>query len=251
MASVQLDGAESVALHHQIIRRNRLLKAHYTEIYQTFQSADEQVRHLHLPSLEIGSGGGYLKEFIPEVITSDVVMSDGLDRIEDAVQLSFPDQSLKAVYAMGVLHHIPEPQKCLAEIQRVLAPGGVFVCYEPSSTPFGYFMNRHFHREWTDKTVTEWIIPREGIGGRLTGANMAIPYIIFKRDRALFKARFPNLKVRETKYIDFLRYTLSGGLSFQPFVPTWLFGAVNSLEWLLKPLLPVLGNGMILTMDRV
>ena len=44
----------------------------------------------------------------------------------DATQLRYPDQYFDCVYSFGVLHHIPELDRCVAEINRVLKPGGVF-----------------------------------------------------------------------------------------------------------------------------
>lgn len=45
----------------------------------------------------------------------------------DAVQLPFPDDHFDCVYSMGVLHHIPEIETVLAEIRRVLRPGGTLL----------------------------------------------------------------------------------------------------------------------------
>ena len=42
----------------------------------------------------------------------------------DATKLPFADQSLDCVYSFGVIHHIPEAQDVVAEIFRVLRPGG-------------------------------------------------------------------------------------------------------------------------------
>src|SRR5919109_4641629 len=42
----------------------------------------------------------------------------------DARSLEFPDGSFDAVYSFGVLQHIPEVQRAVAEIHRVLKPGG-------------------------------------------------------------------------------------------------------------------------------
>ena len=250
VGQLDLDSREAVGIHRRIIEGNPLLKKHYLFIYSSFKKAEEGLKGLRQSSLEIGSGGGFLKEIIPSVITSDVVGGEGIDRVEDASKLSFGDASLKAVYANAVLHHIPEPERCLAEIDRVLVPGGVFVCNEPSSTPFGYFMNRHFHHEHTDRTVQEWRLTGEDGTGRLKGANMAIPAVIFKRDRRIFEKKFPRLKIRSIVYHDFLRYTLSGGLSFRPFVPQVLFGAVNALEVLARPFLFLLGHAMIVTIEK-
>jgi ubiquinone/menaquinone biosynthesis C-methylase UbiE len=42
----------------------------------------------------------------------------------DATRLPFHDQSLDCVYSFGVIHHIPEAHDVVAEIFRVLRPGG-------------------------------------------------------------------------------------------------------------------------------
>ncbi len=249
--NLDIDSKVAVDIHRQIIRSNPLLVKHYEFIYNYFKKIDDSLPQLGLPALEIGSGGGFLKEILPKVITSDVVLSEGIDRIENACQLTFDDKSLKAIYANGVLHHLKDPGDCLEEVQRVLAPGGVFVCNEPSSNFFGYFMNRYFHNEPTDKYIKDWQIPQKAEGGRLTGANMAIAYIIFKRDRIKFSEKFPNLRISSIIYHDFLRYSLSGGLSYRPFVPRFLFCVVNFFEMALRPLMSVLGNNMIVTIQKI
>ena len=45
-------------------------------------------------------------------------------RVSDAENLDFTDQSFDLVYSHGVLHHTPDIQRAVAEIHRVLKPGG-------------------------------------------------------------------------------------------------------------------------------
>lgn len=45
-------------------------------------------------------------------------------RRENLTELGLPDASQKAVFSWGVLTHIPEIEKALAHLARVLAPGG-------------------------------------------------------------------------------------------------------------------------------
>jgi SAM-dependent methyltransferase len=47
--------------------------------------------------------------------------------VDDAEKLSFEDESFDAIYSIGVLHHTPDFEAALAEIHRVLEPGGVLV----------------------------------------------------------------------------------------------------------------------------
>lgn len=48
-------------------------------------------------------------------------------RKADAARLPFPDASFDCVYSFGVLHVIPDVENALAEIRRVLKPGGVLM----------------------------------------------------------------------------------------------------------------------------
>jgi ubiquinone/menaquinone biosynthesis C-methylase UbiE len=45
----------------------------------------------------------------------------------DAATLDFPDNSFDFVYSIGVIHHIPDADRVLKEIARVLKPGGRFL----------------------------------------------------------------------------------------------------------------------------
>lgn len=47
-------------------------------------------------------------------------------RESDATQLPFGDNFFDCVYSFGVLHHIPEIDQCISEINRVLKPGATF-----------------------------------------------------------------------------------------------------------------------------
>jgi SAM-dependent methyltransferase len=67
----------------------------------------------------------------------------------DPVTLPFPDGSFDGVVSVGVLEHVRETggseARSLAEIARVLRPGGVFVCY--------HFPNRWSWIDWAARRV--------------------------------------------------------------------------------------------------
>ena len=57
----------------------------------------------------------------------------------DVEALPFPDESLDGVLLSGLVHHLPDPTRCAAEVFRVLKRGGSFVAFDPNRmNPFMY-----------------------------------------------------------------------------------------------------------------
>ncbi|TCH96307.1 class I SAM-dependent methyltransferase [Roseococcus sp. SYP-B2431] len=74
--------------------------------------------------LVVGSGGLRLGGPADCVVQIDVAFAPGVDAIADGHDLPFPDGTFDLVVAVAVLEHVADPQRCVAEIRRVLAPGG-------------------------------------------------------------------------------------------------------------------------------
>jgi SAM-dependent methyltransferase len=49
----------------------------------------------------------------------------------NAMAMDFPDNSFDIVYASNLLHHLPEPEKAIREMHRVLKPGGKACFWDP------------------------------------------------------------------------------------------------------------------------
>ena len=100
---------------------------------------------------------------------------------------------------------------------------------EPANTLWGRFIYRNFHHEPFDVNG-DWTIPQKG---PLSGANGALPWIVFERDRAVFDQKFPHLKVEQINYRNPFLYLVSGGVSFRQLLPDFMFGIVRIVDgWL-------------------
>jgi len=65
----------------------------------------------------------------------------------------------------------------------------------------------------------------------MTGANQALSYIVFVRDRAEFERRFPALELVGSRPLgNYVRYLASGGLNFRQLVPNASAGLLKRLE---------------------
>jgi len=65
----------------------------------------------------------------------------------DATSLDFPDGAFDVVYSFGVLQHIPEVGKAVAEIHRVLRPGGEVLAMVYNRSSINYVVEIMFLRK--------------------------------------------------------------------------------------------------------
>lgn len=224
-----LDTKESLIEHKIIINSKLFLKNVYIDFYKTLKRHTVPKKGL---LIEVGSGGGFLKRFIPRVITTDVLKADGIDRKLDLENIKLKSNSVSAFYMLNVFHHIKNPRWALSEMVRCLVDGGKIIMIEPWPTVFSKFIYKNFHHETFD-TSSDWKIKGSG---RMSDANGALPWIIFKRDSHKFSKLFPNLViVGITPHTPF-KYLFSGGLSHPQYLPNSLYPLLSTVEKLLNPL---------------
>jgi SAM-dependent methyltransferase len=93
---------------------------------------------------DVGGGTGFLTEALAGLVRRVYLVDASPEMLEaarrnlshrnnvefhlsDGLSLPFPDESLDAVFANMYLHHTPDPQAAIAEMVRVLRPGGRLV----------------------------------------------------------------------------------------------------------------------------
>jgi SAM-dependent methyltransferase len=226
---LSIDDPRTTELRRRIIREKSFLRQIYLEWYRSIATAIPPGSE---PVLELGSGGGFLDEIIPRLITSEIFSCAGIKLVLDGQSLPFADASLRAVVMTDVLHHIPQPGMFLAEAARVIRPGGAVVAIEPWVTPWSRWVHNRFHYERFDPDDPRWDFD---LTGPLSGANGAIPWIIFNRDRARFEKQFPQWQIKSIEPGMPLRYVLSGGVRLRSLMPGFTFGLWRGVESLLHP----------------
>jgi SAM-dependent methyltransferase len=224
----QLDDPGIFEVEKRIIRSKPFLREIYTEWYGLISE--------HLPPgdgsvLEIGSGAGFLEEFIPGLILSDVQYRQGISTVFNAQQLPFPCQKLRAIVMCNVLHHIPSVGSFLKEAARCVREDGCVLMVEPWVTKWSSFVYRRLHHEPFDSETSDWNFPANG---PLSSANGAMPWILFHRDRDRFTREYPEWSIEDIRPIMPFRYLLSGGVSRRALVPMGAFKFFRGVDHMLS-----------------
>jgi len=223
-ASLDLDDPATTELRRQVIASKPFLKAIYSEWYSLLAAA--------LPSgegnvLELGSGAGFCSEFIPSLITSEVFPCPGAQMVIDAAALPFEADSLRAIVMTNVLHHLPEVCQFFGEASRCLSKGGKILMIEPWVTPWSRLIYTRFHHEPFQPEAISWSFPTSG---PLSGANGALPWILFERDRSKFLEKFPQFAIQQVRPFLPFRYLVSGGVGLRSLMPGFTHAAWARLE---------------------
>jgi SAM-dependent methyltransferase len=228
-ASLDLDDPATTQLRRQIIAAKPFLRAIYDEWYAqlaaTLPPGEGEV-------LEVGSGAGYCAQFIPGLMTSEVFPCPGVQMVVNAAQLPFAANSLRAIVMTNVLHHLPDVRAFFEEAARCLRPDGKVLMIEPWNTPWSRFIYKHFHHEPLDPDATDWTLPPSG---PLSGANVALPWILFERDRGKFMREFPQFFIEQIRPFLPFRYLVSGGVAMRSLMPGFTHRAWSGLERALLP----------------
>jgi SAM-dependent methyltransferase len=217
--------------HRRAWEQNPALRALYAEWYG--RVAAELPPAALGPRLELGSGPGFARQFIPDLELSDVVRAPWHDREVSADALPFGDASLGALVLFDVLHHLPDPRRFFVEASRALRAGGRIVMCEPYLSPLSYPIYKFLH----DEPLALGVDPLAPAATAASNdardpfdSNQAIPSLLFGRGRRAFAEAFPGLDVRTVRHLSGPSYPASGGFSRRPLLPQALWSALHAVE---------------------
>ncbi len=214
--------------HRQAWARNRSLRSLYADLYA--RVAAELPPEALGRRVELGSGPGFAREFIPGIELTDLVGAPWHDREASAESLPFDDGSVGALVLFDVLHHLPSPRRFFAEAVRVLAPGGRIVMCEPYISAASYPVYKLFHEEPLDLGVDPLALQAAGDARDPFDANQAIPTLLFGRKRQAFADAFPALSLKRVQHLSGFSCPASGGFSYRSFLPFTLWSLLHRFD---------------------
>jgi SAM-dependent methyltransferase len=226
---LDVDDPRTTHLRRRILAEKRFLRRVYEEWYKAIAASLPPGGG---PVLELGAGAGFLAGFVPRLVRSEVFYTPEIDAVLDGLALPFRDRSLRAVAMTNVLHHLPRPLRFFAEAARAVRPGGVVTMIEPWVTPWSRWVYTRLHHEPFLPESREWEIPA---GGPLSGANGALPWILFQRDRERFEREAPDWRVCSIAPMMPFRYLVSGGVSLRSLTPAATYPLWRGVERALSP----------------
>lgn len=162
--------------------------AHYDSLREGIESVDFSYR-LHeyrdfrgKRVLDVGSGNGYvLGKYAQEGahVSGIDITPTGIDlcrrrfdnlglrgdfRVAQAEQLPFEDASFDCVCSMGVLHHVPDTVQAVAEIHRVLKPGGRLIVMFYHRNSALYRIKYRLLSAWQGRPIEQLVNEFDGVG---------------------------------------------------------------------------------------
>jgi SAM-dependent methyltransferase len=234
--------AELTRANRVRLRGNPNLMLWYETLYRELFRSVQAIGSKRI--LEIGSGTSPLKQFVPNVITSDVLPMDYLDLVFDCHDIAevtaIPDHSIDLIALTNVLHHLRDPLLFLRRATRKLVPGGEVYIVEPYFSLMSYPLYKLLHTEPVDFRIRR---PRiERVEGPLSTSNQAMAHMIFYSRRQWLQELSDCYDLEQTRRDHFtgLAYMVTGGISRTFPVPGWIYRPFLACDRVAAQLLPKL-----------
>lgn len=221
--------------HNTEIHRNREawarkpgLRAAYGRFYEHIRAQLD--RSVPGAVVELGSGIGTAKTFIPDCVTTDLFADPWIDRQENAYRLSFGNETVSHLVLFDVWHHLRYPGTALAEFHRVLAPGGRLILFEPAASWLGRVVYGLFHHEpvGMGQPIT-WLAPADFTPDRIDyyAAQGSATRCFWHGE---YRDQLAGWRLRTLRPLASFEYLLSGGFSGPQVGGQRLEGLVRRLD---------------------
>lgn len=179
-----------------------LFKAIYYLFGASFVGRDARYAIRHISSdkaiLNLGSG---VKKIREDVINVDFFPFANVDVVADITDLPLADQSIDAIICEFVLEHLPNPERVVDEIKRVLKSGGVVYVAVPFVASFHSSPN-DFYR-WSKQGLRHLMKDfKELDSGIRCGPTAALLYVFSEWLSTIFS--FGLSKIQQILFMIFM-----------------------------------------------
>jgi len=242
-----MDNENILYKHKEIWENKKILRVIYEEWYKKIivNLSDTEGK-----TLELGSGSGNFKEFMPEAISSDIDKCDWLDMNFDAHKMPFENNSLSNIVMIDVLHHLYNPVLFLNEAFRVLNNKGRVIMLEPFPSPFSLMIYKKFHPEPFIFNV-DYFDKKEIHNKDPWDSNQAIPYLIFFKHLNMFRKMFDDkFIILKKEKLSFILYPASGGFENKQMIPDIAIPLFQFAEKALTPFRNILAFRCFIVLEK-
>jgi hypothetical protein len=239
---------QEMLLNRESWDKKPVLQRVYGSFYN--QIASHLVDPAEGPVVELGSGIGVSKNFIPNCITTDIFPNPWLDRVENAYELNFGDSSIRNLVLFDVFHHLKYPGSALAEFWRVVMPRGRVILFEPAMGLLGKVVYGLFHHEPLGLDSTIELFPAPGNRPSKHGyyAAQGNAWRIFVQgERSELLVGWNLVRCRT---LCALSYVLSGGFSKPSLYPLFLLPAIRMADKLLQVSPPLFATRLLVVLEK-
>lgn len=203
------------------------VRAFYGEVFTSMMGAT-----VPGDTLELGSGIGGIKDFYPEVCTSDVEKTPYVDLALSCYAIEESGREWDNLIALDVLHHLTRPLAFLESAASVLRPSGRIVLVEPAATAMGLIFYRLFHHEpiAPGRLNPPFEFDADTDEGEFANMGMAVALFGIHRATTMGILGEAGIELRIVQFRDLVAYPLTGGFSRPQLLPTGLLRVLFKLE---------------------
>lgn len=239
---------DSIEKNYEYWNRKPLLRVLYGDFYRLI--ARNLSNLFESKIVELGSGLGNIREVIPNCVRTDLFPNPWIDQVENAYQLSFPDESVSDLILTDVFHHLRYPGTALKEFSRVLRKGGRVIMLEPCISALGLLVYGVPHDEpIAVMDEINWNAPEEWSPEKIDYyAAQGNASRVFLGNR--FRHKLLNWQKIEAIRLSAIAYAASGGFSKPQLYPTAALPLIRKLEKLLDLFPALFATRLLIILEK-
>ena len=213
---------KNVEINLNNFHKKKKLKKSYETIYKIIK---KNIKKNH-NNLEIGSGFGYLKNYIKKLTTSDYPRNKFVDLEINAYAI---DNKIKYdnIILIDVLHHFEHPKRALSQLSKILNKDGKLIIADVHLGILPKIIFKLFHHEPVNMKNQISLIEKKINKPDYFANQSYYQRIILNNEHEIRSKLYDLIKVYQ--WSDF-RYICTGGFSNKQHLPDILLSFIHTID---------------------